>query len=128
MAQQPAAPGKSSGEEDSILSGIENGRGRGVFGTMLLPHKYNANYCRTVADALMWQVPATPIFMPQGTADFPEESRYRVLITDSIPRVFLLEMNAVTTFNMMDADLSAEVINGMAVCQDIMKMPDMIKN
>jgi len=120
--------GEAQAEDEAIRSGVVNGRGRGVFGTMLLPGKYSTVSSRTIADASMWQVAAAPINIPQGTADFPEESRYRVLITDTAPRVFLLEMAAISTFNMMDADLSAETINAMDTCRDLMSMPSMIKN
>mmetsp|Transcript_5680 Transcript_5680/g.16064 ORF Transcript_5680/g.16064 Transcript_5680/m.16064 type:complete len:390 (+) Transcript_5680:26-1195(+) len=107
---------------------VLNGRGRGVLGTALLPGKYFASSTRTVADASMWQVAATPINMAFGIADFPEDSRYRVLLTESMPRVFLLEMAALATFNMMDPDLSAEAINAMEVCKEVMNKPATVKS
>lgn len=97
-------------------------------GTVLLPGKFSSIGCKSIADATMSQVTGTPINIPQGVADFPEECRYRVMITDTSPRVFLFEMNAVASFNMMDADLSCEVINAMDVAREVLKMPSMVKD
>ncbi|CAK8998477.1 unnamed protein product [Durusdinium trenchii] len=100
----------------------EKGR-RALLGAHLLPNRYNKVCTMGPGQALMWGISAKPINTLQFGPDCPEDSRHRVLITKTTPPVLLLELNAVATFNMMDADTSQDILYGMDAVLQLLKSP-----
>ncbi|CAE8604144.1 unnamed protein product, partial [Polarella glacialis] len=98
------------GEQSSGAS--RSGR-QGALGASLLPGRYQRAATLSTPMALMWQIAANPVNAPQRGADAPEDPRFRALVTQTTPPVLLLELNAVATFNMMDADLAADTLFAM---------------
>mmetsp|Transcript_132641 Transcript_132641/g.330838 ORF Transcript_132641/g.330838 Transcript_132641/m.330838 type:complete len:657 (-) Transcript_132641:107-2077(-) len=113
---------------DPRVGSTMNGRGQGIFGSMLLPGKYKSSGCIQISDAVMWITACTPANMLVPGPRYPEEPRHRAFITQTTPPIFLLELNSLSTFNMMDAVLSADVMNSMDCIKDIFNMPSMVHN
>mmetsp|Transcript_26835 Transcript_26835/g.63915 ORF Transcript_26835/g.63915 Transcript_26835/m.63915 type:complete len:368 (-) Transcript_26835:157-1260(-) len=103
----------------------EKGR-RALLGTHLLPQRYNKICTMGPGQALMWGISAKPVNTVQYGPDCPEDSRHRVLVTQTTPPVLLLELNAQATFNMMDPDTSQDILFGMDAVVQLLKSPKMM--
>jgi len=76
----------------------------------------------------MWIIAGIPVNVPQMGPDQPEDPRFRVFLTQTSPPVLLMELNSISSFNMMDADLSGDVLYGMDCIQKLMQNPKTSKN
>eukprot|EP00933_Yihiella_yeosuensis_P062520 TRINITY_DN65484_c0_g1_i1.p1 TRINITY_DN65484_c0_g1~~TRINITY_DN65484_c0_g1_i1.p1 ORF type:complete len:474 (-),score=93.80 TRINITY_DN65484_c0_g1_i1:349-1770(-) len=102
-------------------------RSRKAIGRSLLPGRYKQECTYGTSLALFWQSAATPINILQMGPESPEEPRFRVLVTQTKPSLLLLELNAMATFNMMDADAAADANFAMDACNQLLKLPKSLK-
>lgn len=105
-----------------------NGRGRSLWGSGLLPTKFEKACTKDLSMASMWIIAGIPVNTPQMGPDQPEDPRFRVFLTQTNPSLLMLELNSLSTFNMMDADLSGDVLYGMDCISKLMQNPKTSKN
>lgn len=106
----------------------ENGRGRALYGSSLLPTKFEKDCIQDLSTASMWIIAGIPINVPQPGPEQPEEPRFRVFLTQTTPKLLLMELYSLQAFNMMDPDISGDVIFGMDAISNLMKQPKMLKD
>lgn len=106
----------------------QNGRGRALWGSGLLPTKFEKACTKDLSMASMWIIAGIPVNVPQMGPDQPEDPRFRVFLTQTSPPVLLMELNSMSSFNMMDADLSGDVLYGMDCISKLMQNPKTAKN
>lgn len=124
---EAAARRWASINEEEEFEKTQQARRRGGLGSTLLPAKYDTTAARSISMSTMWSLATYPINMPQYGPDLPEDPKFRVLLTQTTPPILLMELNAITTYNMMDPDLSAEVLYGMDCCSNLLQMPKSVK-
>eukprot|EP00930_Biecheleria_cincta_P070957 TRINITY_DN58517_c0_g1_i1.p1 TRINITY_DN58517_c0_g1~~TRINITY_DN58517_c0_g1_i1.p1 ORF type:complete len:469 (-),score=89.97 TRINITY_DN58517_c0_g1_i1:116-1471(-) len=101
---------------------------RGMLGTSLLPSRYIKSCVDGMGMNLMWGIFTKPINTYQLGPDCPEDPRFRVMVTKTTPPVLMLELHALATFNMMDADTSQDIFFGMDAAIQLLKMPKALKD
>lgn len=132
MAGSEATKKRWSWEEveenaETTAEATENGRGKKLMGSSLLPGKWDEVCTHDLSLASMWKIATYPFNKPQLGPQSPEDPRFRMLMTQTTPSILLFELNAQATFNMMDPDLSGDVLFSMEVAGQLMKMPKSAK-
>jgi len=94
----------------------------------LLPsHWFNIEFSSIPAASFMHLAHSWQNNLGAWGPEFPEDVRVRALITQANPPIFLLELNSVATFNMMDTELGTDNTYCMDCCRYLLGKPGLVK-
>jgi enoyl-CoA hydratase/carnithine racemase len=107
---------------------FDDGTKKSIFGSYSLPERYAQIETLDLSNASIWAIYSAPVNLCQIGPELPEDPRCRCYMVHCKPPVILIELHAVASFNMMDPDLSNDLVFGMDSIMCMYKMPHKVKN